>query len=365
MRSFFRSGGRRKLAASAILVTAALAMAGCGNGGATSGATDVKSGPPVDVQASAWSSLEKNANDEGALTIYSSMGQQESEPRLYGAFKKAYPNIKINIVFLGTGDLINRLNQEMSGQVKSADVVMHASPGWFADTYKAGNLAALQISPDNQSAGWDKMLDGNSYATWWGFQYLLGYAKSQPAPPTDLKALLDANPHAKIGLVNPHVAQAVANVYETLRQTYGDGILDQLAASSYTIFNSNSQLSSALAAGSVDYAYPDQVNTTGPLIVKGAPIAQEATQKAQAGANYNVAVIKNAPHPDAAQIWANFVMSKAGQEAIVQDNAPAGTVPTSVPNAVPWKAVNFLDATQWTTDKWNAWISKYWTPRFK
>jgi iron(III) transport system substrate-binding protein len=210
------------------------------------------------------------------------------------------------------------------------------------------------------------MLGGKSYATWWGFQYVLGYAKSQPTPPTDVKALLDANPHAKIGVVSPKASQASANVYDTLRQTYGDGILDQLSKANYTVYNSNSELSAALAAGAVNYAYPDQINTTAPLIAKGAPIAQEVTQNARAGANYNVAVMLNAPHPDAAQVWANFVMSKDGQEAIVQDNAPAGTVPTSgVPGAAPWDQVHFLDPTQWTTDKWNAWIAKYWTPRFK
>jgi iron(III) transport system substrate-binding protein len=249
--------------------------------------------------------------------------------------------------------------------VKGADAVMHASPGWFADTYKANQFAALQVSPDNQAAGWDKLLGGKSYATWWGFQYVLGYAKSQPTPPADLKALLDANPQAKIGLVSPKASQAAANVYETLRQTYGDGFLDQLAKAKYTVYNSNSELSAAFGAGAVDYAYPDQVNTTAPLIAKGAPVAQLVTQKARAGANYNVAVMANAAHPNAAQVWANFVMSKDGQEAIVQDNAPAGTVPTSVPGAAPWTEVNFLDPAQWTNDKWNAWIAKYWTPRFK
>ncbi|MCH6470743.1 ABC transporter substrate-binding protein [Sinomonas terrae] len=319
----------------------------------------------MDAQSSAWNDIVKKANDEGSLTLYTSMGQENAEPKLYAAFKKAYPNIKINLTFLATGDLINKLNQELSGQVKGADAVMHASPGWFADTYKANQFAALQVSPDNQAAGWDKLLNGKSYATWWGFQYVLGYSKSQPTPPADLKALLDANPQAKIGLVSPKASQAAANVYETLRQTYGDGFLDQLAKARYTVYNSNSELSAAFGAGAVDYAYPDQVNTTAPLIAKGAQVAQLVTKNARAGANYNVAVMLNAPHPNAAQVWANFVMSKDGQEAIVQDNAPAGTVPTNVPGAAPWDQVNFLDPSQWTNDKWNAWIAKYWTPRFK
>lgn len=363
MKRFFGSSGKRVATAAALVSAAVLALGACGNSSA--GTDDVKSGPPVDASDSAWKSIVEKAKKEGALTLYWSSGEREASPRLFDEFEKAYPGIKVKIVFLATGDLVNRIDQEIAGKVRSADVINHANPGWFVDNYKANNFAALQVSPENEAAGWDDMLDGKSYATWWGFQYLLGYSTKQPKPEPDLKAILDANPHVKIGIVDPHASSASANVYETLRTTYGDQILDQLSKADYTVYESNSQLSAGFAAGAVDYAYPDQVNTTGPLIKKGAQVAQLVTTKAGAGANYNVAVLKTAPHPNAAQVWANFAMSKAGQEAIVQDNAPAASVPTSVTDAIPWGSVNFLDPDKWTTDDWNAWIAKYWTPRFE
>ena len=109
MRRLFGINGRRKLAASAMLMATVLAVAGCGGSSAPS--SDVKSGAPVDVQNSAWNDVVKKANDEGALTLYTSMGQETSEPHLYDAFKKAYPNIKITLVVLATADLVNKLNQ--------------------------------------------------------------------------------------------------------------------------------------------------------------------------------------------------------------------------------------------------------------
>ena len=362
MRRVHKASAARGLRLSIALLSIAVVTAACGNRGGD--ATSVETGPPVAASTSEWDEIVEAANEEGELTLYWSMGEADSSPHLFETFEKAYPDIEVNLVFQATGDLINRLDEEISGKVASADTVVHASPLWFSDHYEANDFAALQVSPDNQAAGWDARLDGKSYATWWGFQYVLGYNTGQPKPAPDLKELLDANPDAKIGLVDPHASQAAGNVYETLRQAYGDEILDQLANADYTIYENNSSLSAGFGAGSVDYAYPDQVNTTGPLIKKGAPLAQLATTKAQAGANYNVAIPKTAPHPNAAQVWANFVMSESAQAAIVEDNAPAGTVPMTVENAVPWDTVTFLDPDEWTTDKWNAWIEKYWTPRF-
>ena len=361
MTTVVKTSSVRGLGISAALLSITAATAACGGAG---DAEVAETGPPATASASEWDEIVDVANEEGELTLYWSMGEAESYPHLFDAFEKAYPDIDVNIVFQATGDLVNRLDEEISGNVASADTVVHASPLWFSDHYEADDFASLQVSPDNQDAGWEDMLDGKSYATWWGFQYVLGYNTGQPEPASDVKALLDANPDAKIGLVDPHASQAAANVYETLRQAYGDEILDQLSGADYTIYDSNSALSAGFGAGSVDYAYPDQVNTTGPLIKKGAPLAQLVTTEAQAGANYNVAVLKTAPHPNAAQVWANFVMSEAGQSAVIEDNAPAGTVPTDVENAIPWDAVRFLDPNEWTTEKWNAWIEEHWTPRF-
>ncbi|MYW96136.1 extracellular solute-binding protein [Amycolatopsis rubida] len=362
MYSFVGRRRGRRLRIPALLLAAALGLSACGG---SSTAADVPSGPPVMANESSWNSTVTKANGEHQLVIYWSMGTEQNVPNFIAAFKKKYPDIKVKIVFQATGDLVNRLDQEMSANVQGADVVVHASPAWFSDQFSANHLAALQVSPENQAAGWQKMLNNKSFATWWGFAYVLGYRTAQPKPPTNLKALLDSNPKARIGLVDPHASQASGNVYETLPKRYGDGILDQLAKSNYTIEGSNSQLSQALAAGSVDYAYPDQINTTAPLIAKGAPLGQIVTNQAVAGAYYNVGVVRNAPDPNAAQVFANFAMSKDGQAAVAKDNSPAATVPSSLPGAIPWGTVKAYNPADWTSDKWNAWIAKYWTPRFK
>jgi iron(III) transport system substrate-binding protein len=352
----------RRLRIPAFLVAAAVGLAACGGGSTTA---DVSSGPPVMANDASWNSIVDKAKSEHQLVLYWSMGTNQNVPNLLDAFAKAYPDIKLQINFQATGDLVNRLDQEMSANVQGADVVIHASPGWFSDQFSAGHLAALQVSPANQAAGWQKMLDNKSYATWWGFAYVLGYRTSEPKPPANVKALLDANPHIRIGLVDPHASQASANAYEQLRKTYGDGILDQLAKTNYTIEGNNSQMSQAFAAGTFDYAYPDQVSTTAPLIAKGAPLAQVATTDAIAGAYYNVAVLRNAPDPDAAQVFANFVMSQDAQAAIAKDSSPAATVPGSLPGTIPWGNVKAYNPSDWSTNQWNDWIAKYWTPRFK
>ncbi|MEC3853102.1 ABC transporter substrate-binding protein [Paenarthrobacter ureafaciens] len=339
-----------------IIGLTALGLTACGG---SSPATEVSAGPPSTADSSAWDKVVEAANQEGSVNLYLSLGGAD---KVIADFEKAYPKIKVKQTFAATADLIQKLDQEMDAEAKGADLVMHASPGWFSDRYAAEKFASLSVSPDRSAEGWQDRLEGKSYATIFGFPYTISSKTGQQVF-TDTQSLLNANPKVKIGLNDPHVSVAAAFYYDTLRETFGDKILDQLAATNHTVSAGNTALAQALAAGSFDYAVPGQSSTTAPLIAKGAQIVETVPTKAVTGAYYNVAAIKTAPHPNAAQVLANWLMGKDGATSFVKNISPA-TVPLKVEGAIPWGEVKTYDPKEWTTDKWNAWIAKYWTPRF-
>lgn len=354
----------RRITGAATAAVAIAALTACGSSGGDTPGADEASGPVVELDTADWDALVEQANEEGEVSLYWSLGEKVNAPTMWAEFEKQYPDIDVNVTFLATGDLISRVSEEFEAGAAGADVVIHASPTWFADADAAGSFAPLELSPDNVEEGWTDLTGDKSYATYLGVQFILGYNTSQDEP-AGIKEVLDDDPDAKIGLVDPHASSAAAFTYDELRKEYGDEVLDQLADSDYTIYASNSVLSAAFAAGEVQYAYPDLVRTTKPLAEKGAPIAQIVTTVAQTGADYNVAVPKTAPHSAAAQVFTNFLLSRSGQEAIAVDEAPGGTVPLEdIPNALAWDDIQFLNPDDWTTDKWNAWIAEYWTPRF-
>jgi iron(III) transport system substrate-binding protein len=358
---FFSNVSRKKSALRTVSLAGAIGLAmlsltGCGG---TAPESAIQAGPPSTVDDAAWNQIVEAANKEGTVNFYKSLGGSDE---VIADFEKAYPNIKVNQTFAATGDLVQRLDQEIDAGVAGADLVMHSSPGWYSDKFAADQLASLQISPANESEGWSDRLDNKSYATVYGFPYTLSSRPGQPTY-TDLKSLLDGSPEARIGVVDPHVAVAIAFYYETQRLEFGDEILDQLAASQYTLQPSNTPLAQALAAGSVDYASPGQASTTAPLIAKGAAVTETVPTKGVSGAFYNVAVMQKSAHPNAATVLANWMMAREGATSFVKHISPA-TVPLDVPNSVPWGTVKAYDPQDWTTDKWNEWMAKYWTPRF-
>ncbi|WP_311215005.1 MULTISPECIES: extracellular solute-binding protein [unclassified Arthrobacter] len=353
-------GTRLRSRATAIVGAIGLATFGltaCGGG--SSPATSVTTGPPSTVDSATWNKTLDAANQEGTVNWYFSVG---SSDKIIADFEKAYPKIKVKATFAGTADLIPKLDQEIEAGVKSADVVVHASPGWFSDRYDADKFASLTVAPDQTSAGWEKLLGGKSYATVLAIPYTISSQSDQPTF-TDVASLLAAKPDAKYGLLNPHSSVAAAFAYETLRQEFGDEILDKLAATSHTVEASNTPLGQALGAGSFEYALPGLASVTTPLVAKGARITETVPTKAASGPQYNAAVMGTAPHPNAATVFTNWLMSKDGAASFVKNVSPAATA-ISVDGSIPWDSVKSYDPKEWTNEKWNAWIAQYWTPRF-
>ncbi|MFV0457359.1 MAG: ABC transporter substrate-binding protein [Actinomycetales bacterium] len=353
-----RTGLRSRVAAvAAALALAASGLAGCGSGGTS--ATEAAAGPPEAVDSAAWDKIVEAANEEGTLNWYFSVG---SSDQIIADFNQAYPDINVKSTFAGTADLIPKLDQEIEAGVKSADVVMHASPGWFIDRYEQDKFAALKVAPEQADAGWEDMLGGNSYATVLAIPFTISSTGDNPTY-TDVQSLLDAQPNAKLGLLDPHSSVAAAFAWDTIRQEFGDDILDKVAKSNYAVESSNTPLGQSLAAGSFDYGFPGLASVSTPLVAKGAKITETVPEKAASGPQYNAAVMTTAPHPNAAYVFVNWLMSQQGGASFVKNLYPAG-VPLDVEGSVPFDSIKSYDPKEWTNDKWNEWIAQYWTPRF-
>jgi ABC-type glycerol-3-phosphate transport system substrate-binding protein len=127
-----RATTRRQFLLASLAMGGTIALVACGSaqtsGQAASGLTPGRAGGAprwgmTAGQESAWQQIEAAADKEGAVTYYGQGISTPSEVPLFtDAWKKAYPNIKIDLVNGTTADVQTRISTEQDAKSYVGDV---------------------------------------------------------------------------------------------------------------------------------------------------------------------------------------------------------------------------------------------------
>ncbi len=351
-----RAARRRFRAPAAVVFAAAsLLMAACGSSGSTQTA---ESGPAVSVDEAAWSEIVEAAKAEGSLVVYSSLSDVESS---FAQFEELYPEIDVTIERAPTGDLITRLDQELEVNAQGADLTMHSQSAWFEERYGQNYFAQLKLSPEQTAAGWEDMVDGVSYAHVFTNAFIFGYNTSTGRPIETMRDVLGTVGGAAIGVPDAAITPAQTFLYHTWNEAYGDDFLANICASNKTVYGSNVPLGQSLAAGEISYGVGLAPSTLLSLKAEGAPVDYVIPAEANTGVGYDAAVLANAAHPNAAQVFADWLMSERGAEMFTENHGPAST-PIAVEGSIPWGELPTPADGDWSVEDHEDFIENVWTP---
>jgi iron(III) transport system substrate-binding protein len=358
--------GRTAIAVASIFATALLVTACSGSaqpGGPAPASAPAGSDAPAGGAMSQedWDALVDAATAEGEVVVYSSLSDVETT---FASFEDAYPGITVRVERAPTAELITRLDQEIAVGATGADVTMHSLPGWFASYDEQGTFAPLQVSPDNEASGWSERIDGHTYSASLATPLLLGYNTDTGEALSTADEIFDAPEDARIAIIDPHITSAQAFQYQLWLDEYGDDFLERLSQRDVTVYTSNVPTAQDLAAGARDYGMAVTPSTVLALKNEGAPVDANIPDEAVASVLYNTAVLATAAHPNAAQLFANWLASEDGQAVIVENHTPVA-VPNDVGDAVAWDSLTFPDVEEWTNEYWAKWITDNWTPYFE
>ena len=140
-------------------------------------------------------------------------------------------------------------------------------------------------------------------------------------PPTSWAELTEPGYADRIILPNPDVSGAAAfnAAAWSLHPDLGEEWIEQLGANNPQVAESNGPVSQAVAEGSrpvgivVDYLVRD-------LAAQGSPIAVSYPDEGVPYITQPGAVFADAPNPEAAKLFLDFLVSKKGQELAVDQN---------------------------------------------
>ena len=273
---------------------------------------------PAGVSEEEWEGIVAAAQEEGKVTIYSSQGPDELN-ELAARFNDEY-GIELEVYRDIDSVIIPKVEAEQqAGGI--ADVIAQAGAAWAVQRAGEGWFVA-PVGPAFDDPAFDRaaeVSEDGSYFTSSAAVLTFGWNTDQyPDGLTDYTDLLDPElAGGRIGVIEP-AAPSIVDFWLYLEENYGEDFVTQLAAQEPKIYPSSLPMAQALTSGEISAA--SFVGVLGDEKEQGAPVESGLADEVW-GARFNTAILNNAPHPNAAQVLANFIITQPGQEAIAHEAA--------------------------------------------
>jgi iron(III) transport system substrate-binding protein len=274
--------------------------------------------PVIDGESIGTPELVQKACAEGRVVYYTPDAEAQAR-EINAVFEKRFPCIKVLTISAVSGRLIERLSAEVAASKIEADVVL-LNDLQALDKFRTTQVLRPWNPPED-----DKYAASSKLSGWW---YAAGGTTEYIAYNTDLVSAADA-PKTWLDLLDPKwkgkISAPMISLggtgwmqYYFLAQKYGDDFLTKLAAQQPKYFSSYQPLTLAMARGEVAIAMT-AVSIEAPMRINdGAPIKPVYPADGLPVATTYLALTNHAPHPAAAELYANWALSKEGQAAQVR-----------------------------------------------
>jgi iron(III) transport system substrate-binding protein len=303
-----------------------------------------------------WDDVVKAAKAEGEVDVHGGPGKSYEEVLTTG-FKAAYPDIKLNFVGTSGRDVILQIERERDAGQYKWDVYVGGTPSILQTLKPAGAFAPLRpalILPevtddkawrDGFDAGW---MDKEKEYTF-AFDYTfspLALVNWDVVSHDDLKTfhdLLKPQFADKIVWDDPRLPGQGLLAGQVLLKNFGPDFVKQLFATQKIAFIANRrQQAEGVVRGRYPIGMAAPVDEVGLFQAQGLGkniAAFNGDIKALSGDTGfgTVSLMDKAPHPNAAKVYINWLLSKAGQSdwGKVLRNSRRLDVPPGAPSEVP------------------------------
>jgi iron(III) transport system substrate-binding protein len=268
--------------------------------------------------------LEADAKAEGRLTWYTSADLPVAQ-----AFAKAFETrhgIPVEVVRTGSEQLFSRYMKEIESNIHTPDVIHTSDESNFPEMKEKGLLTPWTI-PDEDKLDpklKDKLVDSDKmYYTLRmsviAIAYNTGIVPVADGPKTWQDAV-DPKYKGKIAHGHPNYSGAILTGILWLSEKYGWGYYDNLAKLEPLILQSAIDVTRTAAGGERGIALSTLDYTFYQRKAEGAPLETVYPSEGVPQINSPQAVLKQAPHPNAARLFQDYSFSLEGQQLLVDQH---------------------------------------------
>lgn len=321
------------------LIAAVMILAGAGAGQAADGPAT-----PADFAA-----VVAKAEQEGKVTFLTTFpGSEISVP---AAFSKAYPKITVEAQRIQTIDATPRLDQEEAVNADGTDVALVSGEDWFLAKSAQGKLVA-PIGPEVRRWQETKYFKKN-YIIAAVLPMVFGFNTAKVKPFSDWHGFMAPALQGRYAICDTEGAPIIA-YNDWIRATFSDAFLRGVMHDQKpVVFRNTSAAAQALAAGEIDAALCMTPGALEPLIRQGAPAVFTVPKPAFALVG-GLAITAWAKRPNAAQVFMNWLMTDAGQSALIDGMGTAASPVGAHKTAdLDIDSLNAWDASKYSPAKYN------------
>ena len=282
-------------------------------------AASVLAGVLASLPASAqtWAETVAAAKKEGKVVFYNNLQPNGIEP-LLAKFRAAVPGIQPEQIRLGSNPLIERFQTEFTAGRNLADVLITFPDERIVEGLKTGWMA--EWTPPELSNFPPAINEGNKL-------YTLQYAREaiiwnktlvKPADePKEWTDLFDPKWKGKVGMNPPWRSVSIQQVVALWEDKGIANPAEKLKANEVRFFEGSGGIIQAVVRGDVRIAELTDLPLN-PLLEDGAPVGFVYPASGTTLSANKAFVAAKAPHPNAARVFMNWLMTKEGQEALQQ-----------------------------------------------
>ncbi len=299
---------------------------------------------------SEWERTVAAAKRDGTVVV-SIPTSAELRQQMEAAFHKRFEGIKLELVATRGSAGITRILEEKRAGLHYFDLHIGGT-----SSIVTGPLRAEILEP---VLPWMILPEVRDPKNWWAghvwadnaqkFIYVfLGYMTetiwynsdlAKPEEVTSYDDLLQPKWKGKMVILDPRTQGSGESMWAFLWRIKGEGYLRKLAAQEMIVGRNLRQLAETVARGKASLSIGVSYYSYQPFIKAGLPIKTLPVPKegiyASSGSG-NLAILRNAPHPNATKVFVNWLLSKEGQ--------------TIFTNAMGQPTRRFDVDTQWTRE---------------
>lgn len=264
---------------------------------------------------------------EGELSSWDVVIQPSTHNILFEAFRKQYglpASFKVNYSLARSADLVTRVDQELQAGRVTMDVVALALLPYVHDKVKGGHVMRYD-SP--QYAAYKQVFEkGLGKEGYFAFNGAYIFVPMWDAAKTNFKGtswkdVIGAAPAGRMSMGDSANSVTYLATYMGLKTVLGVDYFKKMAEMKPTFIVRSEQIANQLVTGQDLFAFSGMPTRAYQFNKRGAQLKFLLPKEGVVLLPQAIFIMAKAPHPNAAKLWLDFMLSEAGQKILVESEA--------------------------------------------